>query len=377
MEVLIIISAVVLCFYSLLILGFAIGFNRKQISADDTQMVFVSIIVPARNEEQNIGNVLQDLLAQDYPKSKFEVLVVNDHSNDRTVEIISESENKFQKLRVLSLSEMSFGKKAALELGVSEAVGELIITLDADCRVGEKWLSGFASEYFNSDPDLIIGAVKMNAGQGIFQKFQALESATLVASGAGAARIGFPVMCNGANLGISKRVFSRDKDLFRKEIVSGDDIFLLEKVKRAGGKIVFLKNADSFAITEPFNSVYDFMNQRVRWVSKGKHYRDIHMIITGTIVLLVNLVGAVSAAISLFGYKYLLIFTGFFLIKTAVEMPLMVPYLKWSEQTRLSSFYPLVQLLNLPFTIGAFLLGIFVSYEWKGREFKGSTKEIK
>ena len=163
--------------------------------------IFVSIIIPVRNEENNIKGLLKDLINQNYPNELYEVILVNDHSEDSTTRIIEPFCSNHSNFRVIQLQENFYGKKEAIEAGIRNARGELIVTTDADCRAGNKWISAIASYYFQSDkPKMIIGLVDIISENTVYNKFQQLEFLSLVGSGAGAAGISHPIFCNGANL---------------------------------------------------------------------------------------------------------------------------------------------------------------------------------
>src|SRR5436309_2696283 len=102
----------------------------------------ISVIIPARNEEANIGVLLQALQQQTYPRELFEVIVVDDHSEDDTVAVVKQ----FKEVKLLSVASNNINsfKKKAIETGITAATNELIVTTDADCRAPADWLQTIA-----------------------------------------------------------------------------------------------------------------------------------------------------------------------------------------------------------------------------------------
>ena len=146
MVLLVVIVVLLGLFYVWLILFYLKGWRNLQefeVVSNKTSTT-ISVVVAARNEADNIENLLEDLANQSFLQSRFEVIIVDDHSDDDTFQIASNF--TLSNLKVLKL-ESGIGKKAALHSGISDATNELIVTTDADCRVGEKWLETLAAFY--------------------------------------------------------------------------------------------------------------------------------------------------------------------------------------------------------------------------------------
>ncbi len=272
--------------------------------------VFVSVIVPCRNEEQNISRLLNSLHLQDYPGDLFEVIVVNDNSTDKTYEVANQYHG-IQKLRIIN--NKGKGKKSAIRDGISIALGRLIITTDADCYMGESWVSIIASYYQEHNPDMIICPVRLESGAGFFSRFQDLEFLSLQGITAGSALSGKPIMCNGANLAFGKETYLRHSTDLHDEINSGDDIFLLHSLKCERNSIIlWIESPEAIVTAKASATPGSFLQQRKRWISKSAFYTDRDTILTGiltfSIILLEisYLIGSLINPILLAGY--LLIF---------------------------------------------------------------------
>jgi cellulose synthase/poly-beta-1,6-N-acetylglucosamine synthase-like glycosyltransferase len=233
---------------------------------------FVSIIVACKNEEVTLPLLLHDISLQDYDQKSFEVIIVNDHSNDMTPEIASGFRN-IRNFKILNNS--GSGKKKAVRTGVDAASGILIITTDADCRMGKNWLSTIVSFYADHQADLVICPVMLDSGSGLFHHFQELEYMSLQGITAGTAIAGNPVMCNGGNMAFLKKVYERHSDNLHDDIASGDDVFLLHSIKEEpGNKIMWLESRDALVRTNSADTLVSYIKQRARWISKAGSYKD-------------------------------------------------------------------------------------------------------
>jgi len=231
----------------------------------------VSVIVACRDEEINLPMLLNDLVSQDYPVELYEVIVVDDHSIDNTGTIASSFyiNESFRALR-----NKGIGKKSALRTGIAASKGDIILTTDGDCRLNSRWISSMASFWTEHKPDLIIGPVYHIKRPGLLAKFEELEFLSLQGVTAGTAGAGNPVMCNGANLAFTAETYKKYSDDLHGEIASGDDIFLLHRIKTNNGKILWNGNFDSAVRAESPDSLKRFLRQRARWVSKSGAYED-------------------------------------------------------------------------------------------------------
>jgi len=241
-------------------------------SPDNDPGILVSVIVPCRNEQKNIKGVLDSLAAQSYPSGLFRVIIADDHSDDSTFSIAS-SYTRLANLKVIR-NEGS-GKKDAIRTGIRYSEGDLIITTDADCRMDPWWIRTIASYYSDFTPGMIICPVVLQGSSGFFGRFQELEFLGLQGITAGTALAGHPSMCNGANLSFTRALYSEHLADLRSDIPSGDDIFLLQSVKRGGrAAIKWLESPLAAVTTSSSPNLIHFIRQRARWISKAGSYRD-------------------------------------------------------------------------------------------------------
>ena len=297
-----------------LIVIFTVGWRRipnfqsRLIKKNDIK---VSIVIACKNEEKNLPRLIQALRNQTY--TDFELIIVNDHSTDRTQEILESQIAEFDEYKVLSA--IKSGKKNAIAQGITEALGELIITTDADCFFEQEWVETIVNFYLQTNPDLVICPVKITENSSFFSKLQALEFTSLIASGAGIAGFGMPVMCNAANMAFSKKAWLDSKNDLHNEEPSGDDVFLLLSIKKRKGNILFLKSEKAMAYTQAKPTLTAFFNQRSRWAGKSKFYTDWQIISLGLIIFTVSLIQILSLFLSFIHIHFLLLYFLIFTIK--------------------------------------------------------------
>jgi cellulose synthase/poly-beta-1,6-N-acetylglucosamine synthase-like glycosyltransferase len=335
-----------------------------------------SIVVPARNEQENIVNTIQDLVGQDYQVDLFEVLIINDDSTDNTYQIgfdlIEQIKSSHPDIRIFNYcgeNSSSGHKKRAIEYGISISKNEWIITTDADCRRGKHWLKSIAA-CITENSVLISAPVVFHHESTFFEKIQSLEFLSLV--GIGAASIGnnSPNLCNGANLAYKKTVFFEVNGFSgNMDISSGDDEFLLHKIaEKYPGQIVFQNNKDAIVYTNALKTIPDFIRQRKRWVSKSTKYKKREVFLILLFVYAFHLLIFVSGLISCFSAVFLMPFILLFGSKMIAESLLVIPLTRYFGKTKYLPLYPFAAIFYIFYVIAIGLIGNSGSYEWKGRK---------
>lgn len=361
--------------YLYVILLFKKGWNKiepyRDTQPDHGKYIFVSVIVVLRNEEDNFYELIGSIKNQNYPKSFFEVILVNDHSNDDTLKLIQKTCHEDSLFRYIDLEEES-GKKAGISIAAKRARGDLFLFTDADCIHSSNWISVFVNYYNVYQPYLISSVLLIRTPSNLWEIFQYLDFAGLVFCGAGAIGIGKPIMNNGANMAVKRSVFFKVMNDIKEEFASGDDIFLLLGIKsRWPKKIHFIKSQKTIVYTKPVHTLKEFYHQRLRWTSKSKEYRDKQLIGTAIVVYSINLCIVVSAAGSFFYESFLYLFCSVFLLKCITDIIFFSSILK---QFNKKYFLPLVIPFNIVYslyivTVGA--VGNFTCFSWKGRKYSG------
>jgi glycosyltransferase involved in cell wall biosynthesis len=302
-------------FILLKIYGSLLQLKTFKVSADPE--TFVSVVIACRNEQKNLTALIKSISLQNYSKHLFEVIIVDDNSIDKTNEIAS----GFTPVgNISTINNKGKGKKQALRAGIKAAKGNLIITTDADCRMGRNWIRTIAAFYEMNKPDMIICPVKLESAPGFFGGFQELEFMSLQGITAGSAITKEATMCNGANLAFEREVYFNHAANLNYEINSGDDIFLLHSLKRERqSKILWLESPDSLVTTGSSSTLLSFLKQRGRWLSKGKAYKDWFTIILG-IATFFTIILQISYMIGgLINPDLILVFLSIFVLKSVPD----------------------------------------------------------
>jgi cellulose synthase/poly-beta-1,6-N-acetylglucosamine synthase-like glycosyltransferase len=369
---LIIISVVLILLYTLLIEYFYRGWRSlpKFDQYKNAQELKVSVIIPFRNESEIITKNLESLLRQDYPKWLLEIIYVNDHSSDDSVQILLEKVKLENHIELIHCSESETGKKSALYKGASTASGELLLFTDADCCPVAEWVSTMAAFYLEKQkPVLISGPVLIESRRGLFNKMQSLELLSLTASAAGSFGAGTPILCSAANLGIKRIQYLEYFSKIRSELASGDDIFMLLAFKKTfPGRLHFIKSNKAVVYTSPIEKIGDFFKQRIRWASKARFYKDPWIVMTSGIVFFVNFLLLALLFSGFARHEFLLIFVLVFFLKSVSDFRLLVSVSTFFREQHLMALFLSVQLLYPFYAVIAGLGGMVIRTKWKGRK---------
>jgi len=361
--------------YGLFLIERTLSFSRYKpiIHSISENSPFVTILIAARNEERNISGLLKSLEVQSYPPSKFEVIIINDFSNDRTVEFAKKSATGLYNFTILTpdFRPETGHKKHALAFGISNAQGSIILTTDADCIVGKEWIKTMVS-YFDENTALVSGPVRMKTSDNFFSLYQALEFSGLVGIGAGSIALKNPNICNGANLAYRKNVFYEVNGFEENfHLASGDDEFLMHKIHALGKyEIVFAKNIEAIIDTLPCIGIVELLMQRIRWGSKSKHYRNKKITLIMITAFLSNIITILMLILGL--YFRILLIPALILIavKAVCEIAMLFKINSFHRTPfRVFAYFPSIP-FQFVFMLFAGIASQFYTYSWKGRKVK-------
>jgi cellulose synthase/poly-beta-1,6-N-acetylglucosamine synthase-like glycosyltransferase len=297
-------------------------FFKEKISDDDVEFSFkqvgISIIIAAKNEANNIKNLVESLKNLEYQTEMFEVIFVDDHSTDKTIIEIQKSIDGFKNFRIILLSESEIGgKRNALTKGIEIAQYQNILITDADCRPEPNWLMAY-SKNFSGDVDFIFGVAPFKQNNFLVSKitcFENLRSSILTFAFAG---LGLPYSAAARNLGFTKRAFANIGGYSKtKQTLSGDDDLMLREAVKNKLKIVTLTDRGSYVYSEAKNTFKDYLNQKARHTQTSLHYLLRHKLIIGFWHLL-NLLSLFSVLLIIFNPLWGILFASKLIVDLSV-----------------------------------------------------------
>jgi glycosyltransferase involved in cell wall biosynthesis len=353
--------------YFILRLAFGIGkipYFTAQYQSPETTF---SIVVPFRNETKALPELLLSLSQLKYPNHLFEIILVDDDSEDGF-----KIETNFDNISILTnIRKSNSPKKDAIETAIGQAKYSWIITTDADCLVPQNWLKTLDAFIRENEVEMVVGAVIYQTNDDFVQHFQQLELMSLQGVTIGSFGISKPFMCNGANFAYTKNLFQTLNGFAdSNHIASGDDVFLLQKTIHSAefgvSKIGYLKNHDFLVLTQPCFSWSALLHQRIRWASKAPAYKNIFAKVLALCVFFGNLSVVLGLVFCLFGlipfWDWYLLFG----IKIIADFILQYKTGKYIQPRQIR--YYLFSTLWYPFfSVGVALLSMKGNYEWKGR----------
>ncbi len=378
MAISITICAILTVAYLLLIVAYIKGWAKQpdfRVPPGYEPHTFITIVIPARNERSNIGACIDAILAQKYPVHLLEVIVVDDHSTDRTIDVVLEYND--ERVRCIQLADyiipgtkLNAYKKAALAAGIKESRGSLIVTTDADCTAPNLWLLHIAGLYELKNPAMIVAPVIFSGSHGVLNKFQLIDFMGMQGITAAAHAMKMGNMNNGANLAFSKAIFNEVKGYEGVEhLASGDDYLLMMKVaKLPDARIEYLKSPNAIISTLPQPDWSSFLQQRIRWASKSGKYDDKRLTAILMLVYLFNCSFVVLGIAGIFNHHYWVVAGIMFGLKTIAEYIFMVPVATFFRKQWTQPYFPVLQPLHILYIVLAGFLGFIGNYRWKDRK---------
>ncbi|MCD6331724.1 MAG: glycosyltransferase [Bacteroidales bacterium] len=356
--------------YILMVWAFYIGWLKTPVyHPQNTASIPVTILVACRNESGRIQCLFDGLSRQNYPVHLWEVIFIDDHSTDQTVEEIRKFQHAQPNCRLISLPEYQSGKKAALVAGQELANGSLFLFTDADCSPSPGWISTMASFFNQYSSDLLLGPVMIDPVASVKDHLQKLEYMSLMASSSGACGLGHPIMAHAPNMGVRREIYRTFCHALDTRFASGDDVFLLQALKKESrNKIHFVKTREALVSSKPAGGLPGFFSQRRRWASKAKGYTDPALVLVTLTVFILNTIIVAAALGSCFGFfspRFLLILFG---IKTAADLPLMAAAMQFYHFNKGWWVFLPLQIIYSPYVVLVGIISLFGKYSWKGRK---------
>ncbi|MEI8279684.1 MAG: glycosyltransferase [Bacteroidota bacterium] len=375
MIVFVICCAVITLLYLVLMLLYRHGWNKQEcftVPEHYLPSTSISIIIPARNEEGNIGKCIDSILTQQFPAELMEIIVVDDHSVDGTASIVQSYKN----IKYISLADylsengsINAYKKKALSIGIQQSKGTLIVTTDADCISTMEWLRYIAARYEQDKPVMIVGPVDFTANNTIVERFQSIDFMSMQGITVAAHSVGMGSMSNGANLAFTRDAYNavggyEGIDHF----ASGDDYLLMIKLQKVyPERISYLKATKAIVTTKPQPNWGAFLQQRIRWASKSGKYNDTRLTAILIIVYLFNFSFLVTTIAAFFIQYIVIVPFSMLILKMAFELYYLLPVAVFFKKGRQLIAFPFLQPLHILYIILAGFMGFVGVYKWKGR----------
>jgi len=360
--------------YSSVILYYTLRFKINTNIIKTNPYHSFSVVIPFRNEETQLPQLLKCLERLNYPPALFEILLVDDFSEDASKKICESWKKDNSTLNISILDNQKLvksPKKSAVLTALKEVKNEYTITTDADCLIPENWLFIFNQCIIEHSSDLIAGPVKIVEGSGFWTTFQVLDMMSLQVIGLGSFQTTSPLFCNAANLCYNTQTL-KDIKAFdgHKDIASGDDVFNLEVFVQNEKKITALVHQEAMAWTTPEVNFKALTQQRIRWASKAKFYTNGVLKRIGILVFITNVSLVLSLILAFFIDSYFDYWWVLWTIKMGTDFYALYQG-NYFFKTNLCLRQYLVMLAVYPFISSYFaLLALNGKFTWKGRAMK-------
>ncbi|MBN1560920.1 glycosyltransferase [candidate division KSB1 bacterium] len=355
--------------YLFLLLKCTIGLRRIHAHPTNNGCPFVSVVVAARNEEENISACLQHLDRQQYPRDKYEVIVVDDHSDDNTYSIAESC--KKENVILLSLTDIDgmSPKKAALHQGIKASRGDIILTTDADCRTSPTWIATIV-KYFDDKTGAVASWLYVEENEHVLSKLERLDSLALSFIGAAGFGLKMPFMANGANFAYRRQVYDELNGFAGVDAyVSGDDDLLLQKIHASRNwRCAFASDVQCAVVTRPCKTWRGFFQQRFRWASKGRVYPKKLFLLESAIYLYYLSLIATTILFLLGGFGNL-----YMLLPLAVKFFADFVFMRLAARKLQHNINPFIlfttEWLQMAYVVLGGVWGLWGTYTWKGRKY--------
>jgi len=373
-----ILAGICLC-YIILLVSLLCGWRnlKSNPSSVSTSEIDFSIIIPFRNEQFHLPVLLDSLKDLKYPRNKFEILLINDSSEDESEKLVQEFGEMHPELSIELLQnqrESISAKKDAIKVGIDKSRFEYIVTTDADCKVPENWLQGFDNYIQSQDSDLIAAPVildKVPPEDPLFRKFDLIDFMSLQATTIGAFGLGRPFICNAANLCFKKKAF-QEVGGYRQSsnYAGGDDVFLLQQFNEHERRIDFIRSTKMIVTTAAQKDLRSFIQQRLRWAAKSAGYKDNFARFAALTVFLMNAALIIGVVLCLFDASYFQWLMMAFLIKFNLDFMLIYKAAVFFDRKANMRSYAWSSIAYPLFSSGIALTSLFVGFKWKGRDYR-------
>lgn len=338
----------------------------------NTDQHAITVIIPARNESANIGACLRSILAQEYPKEKLSIIVVDDQSTDDTAEIVrrmaTTSPFPLTVLRSDEGSPIRSPKMRAMMLGIQHSMSEIIVTTDADCIVRPGWIAALNS-YFETNVGVVTGLTVYDLrseGSRTFNGMQFIDFLSYTAIAAGAIGMGRVLVGNGSNMAFRVRAFDESGGFMSiAHINTGDDSLLAQQIARSGEwSARFAYDEQVEVTTRPVETVNNALHQRMRWVGQTAYYPAYMMFfMIATFVMFVLLAVMIPYSFIEWTVVPWIALLG----KFVIDFVMMDSFTRLTRTHAVMRYYLPMAIVYIPYVLVVTIGGYFFPFTWKDR----------
>lgn len=328
----------------------------------------LSILVPFRNEFENLPKLFSSLLALNH--RHFEVVFIDDHSEDEGLKLLQKLivENERLDIRFSIIQNRGQGKKEAIETGIHTAIGEIVLTTDADCLLPSNWIEAYLVSFKDRNIQFLAGPVMSREQSNYLEVFQQIEWGSILLLTQYGFALDKPFMCSAANMGYRKEAFLKvGAYTGNKAYLSGDDEFLLKKITQAygGGATGYLQG--NMVWTKAESTWKMLYEQRARWASKWRLHASFSHALLALIPFLIQLFFLGSLALCSLGWLGLLVFFYLWSVKILIERKVLGRVLKDFGLHHKIKYYFLTSICHPFYVLNVGMQAAFGKIQWKGR----------
>ncbi len=333
----------------------------------------ISVLVPAYNEEANIEQCVQSLVAQDYPRDKFEIVIIDDQSTDATAAIAQKLSQQYSNVRYIRVTEKPHTvspKINAFRFVIPKTTGELIFTTDADCFVSPQWLS-LSAKYFEEHVGVVTGTTlykNTHQTEKILFGIQFLDFLSHTACAAGAIGNNRVNNCNGSNMAFRRSAYDEVGGFdSMAHLNAGEDSLLAQKIAATKNwSVRFSLEPETNVITNPVQTWKDFFHQRMRWVSQTTEYRkETVFLLVCSFVYYIAL--TISFLFSIFDFQFFILLVISYVPKFIIDFLILNKFTSLTNTRSLLSYYIFASIIHIPTVLYVVFGGYFGSFQWKGK----------
>ncbi|WP_161971806.1 glycosyltransferase [Algoriphagus kandeliae] len=332
----------------------------------------VSLLIPIRNEASRLPILIQNLQKIHFPN--LEIIFINDKSEDDSLELLEQLVGKNPLFKIYSSD--GVGKKAALQKGIHQANGEIIVTTDADCEFHANWLETLLLPFQDSRIQLVAGPVLVRSSNSFLSFFQTLDWASIQLLTGVSFEMKTPLMCSGANLAFRKKAFEEVEGYQGNEQwLSGDDEFLLKKIVRKFGpeSTCYMPSKKSLVLTQGEMSWQALFNQRIRWAGKWKAHKSFFHAASAFFIAFLQLVWLGAFGLIFFENWGLVWLAFVFSVKILAEYLSLGSITKFFKSPVPFWAFVLTSLWHPLYSVFIGVKAIKGNYQWKGRRIQGNV----